>query len=394
MSPDPRSPNPSLVIAETRTLRLALPVLAAGVALAWFAGSTGGASLTLLVAIGFFAGIALYHAGFGFTAAWRRFILERRSVGLRAQLILLGLASLVFFPLIAGGSAFGHPVVGFVFPIGWALILGAFLFGIGMQLGGGCGSGTLFTVGGGSLRMVVTLAFFILGSTLATAWSDSWLAWPGFAPVSIVERLGPFPALVVMIGVLALLYVGVSRSEHTRHSALASILKPQSQWLTGPWSLAAGAVALALVNIAVLLVYGWPWGITSAFALWGSKIAALIGFAPSSWAYWKGQEAALSLPVLADPVSVTNFGIILGAMLAALLAGKFRPALSIPLPSLLAAIVGGILLGIGARLGTGCNIGAFFSGTVSGSLHGWVWLVFAFAGNIIGVRLRPVFRLD
>jgi uncharacterized protein len=53
-----------------------------------------------------------------------------------------------------------------------------------------------------------------------------------------------------------------------------------------------------------------------------------------------------------------------------------------------------LLLGVGARLGTGCNIGAFFSGTVSGSLHGWVWLVAAFAGNIVGVKLRPLFRLD
>lgn len=387
-------PNPGLALPAPRLARLALPVLAACGGLAWLAGTNGGVTFVLLAAIGVFAGLALYHASFGFTAAWRRFILERRSVGLRAQLILLGLASLAFFPLIAGGTAFGHPVSGFVFPIGWALALGAFLFGTGMQLGGGCGSGTLFTVGGGSLRMVVTLAFFILGSTLATAWSDVWLAWPSLPPVSILERFGLAPALLIMLVLLAALYFGVSKLEKARHGTLPSLLKPESRWLTGPWSLLAGAVALAVVNIAVLLIHGWPWSITSAFALWGSKIAMLIGFQPSGWAYWQGQEAALSQPVLTDPVSVTNFGIILGAMLAAVLAGKFRPSLAIPLSSLAAAILGGLLLGIGARLGTGCNIGAFFSGTVSGSLHGWGWLVFAFAGNIVGVRLRPLFRLD
>jgi uncharacterized membrane protein YedE/YeeE len=30
------------------------------------------------------------------------------------------------------------------------MVFGAFLFGIGMQLAGGCASGTLFTVGGGA----------------------------------------------------------------------------------------------------------------------------------------------------------------------------------------------------------------------------------------------------
>ena len=43
------------------------------------------------------------------------------------------------------------------------------MFGIGMQLGGGCASGTLYTVGGGSTRMIVTLAAFVIGSVVATA---------------------------------------------------------------------------------------------------------------------------------------------------------------------------------------------------------------------------------
>lgn len=392
MTPAPSSP-PTPTSPIDMAFRLA-PVLLAFVLLSSITASLGGAKLALLSGIGLFAGIALYHASFGFTAAWRRFILERRSAGVRAQIVLLALASLAFFPLIAKGQIFGHPVGGFVFPIGWALVVGAFLFGIGMQLGGGCGSGTLFTVGGGSLRMVVTLAFFIFGSTFATAYSESWLGWPSFPPVSIIERLGPVSGLGVMLGILALLMLVAGKAEKARHGGVHSIFKPENRWITGPWSLVAGAAALAAVNIAVLLVQGWPWGITSAFALWGSKVAALIGLMPAGWAYWKGQEAALIDPVLADPVSVTNFGIILGAMLASVVAGKFRPSLAIPLRSLMAAIIGGILLGIGARLGTGCNIGAFFSGTVSGSLHGWVWLVFAFAGNAVGVRLRPLFRLE
>ena len=100
---------------------------------------------------------------------------------------------------------------------------------------------------------------------------------------------------------------------------------------------------------------------------------------------------ALSESVFADITSVMNFGIIAGAMLAAALAGRFAPSLRIPLRSLVAAVIGGLLLGYGARIAYGCNIGAYFSGIASGSLHGWLWAVAAFAGNIVGVKLRPFF---
>uniref|UniRef100_UPI0013CEBDF7 YeeE/YedE thiosulfate transporter family protein n=1 Tax=Pseudomonas viridiflava TaxID=33069 RepID=UPI0013CEBDF7 len=58
---------------------------------------------------------------------------------------------------------------------------------------------------------------------------------------------------------------------------------------------------------------------------------------------------------------------------------------------IVAAVIGGLLLGYGSRLAYGCNIGAYFSGIASGSLHGWLWLVAAYAGDVIGVRLRPIF---
>ncbi len=89
-----------------------------------------------------------------------------------------------------------------------------------------------------------------------------------------------------------------------------------------------------------------------------------------------------------------NFGIILGAGLAAGLAGKFAPKAAIPIGSLLAAVVGGMLMGYGARLSFGCNIGALFSGIASGSLHGWLWFAAAFAGSHLGIAVRPLFGLD
>ncbi|HAY15615.1 MAG TPA: hypothetical protein DCX51_01430, partial [Halomonas sp.] len=132
---------------------------------------------------------------------------------------------------------------------------------------------------------------------------------------------------------------------------------------------------------------------TSAFALWGAKSFELVGGDVSQWGYWQapGNAAALEASVWSDITTVMNVGIMLGALAAANLAGRFAPNFRIPLKSVLAAVIGGIMLGYGARLAFGCNIGAYFSGIASGSLHGWVWMAAAFAGNMAGVKLRPLF---
>ena len=54
----------------------------------------------------------------------------------------------------------------------------------------------------------------------------------------------------------------------------------------------------------------------------------------------------------------------------------------------------GIAMGLGARLAGGCNIGAYFSGIASFSLHGWAWGVLALVGTWIGLKLRPLFGLS
>src|ERR1700692_1024085 len=99
-----------------------------------------------LYLLGAAMGLVLYHAAFGFTSAWRVFIADRRGEGLRAQMLMLAIAVMLFFPALSAGSIFGQPVHGNVSPVGVSLLFGAFIFGIGMQIGGGCASGTLYTV--------------------------------------------------------------------------------------------------------------------------------------------------------------------------------------------------------------------------------------------------------
>jgi uncharacterized protein len=396
MSTAASSTVPSGVGLNPKPLGISLLLIVLG---AWYLAQTVDTKHAALFVVGALLGLALYHAAFGFTSAWRVFIADGRGAGLRAQMIMLAVGVALFFPALSAGTLFGNPVTGLVSPAGTSVVVGAFLFGIGMQLGGGCASGTLYTVGGGSTRMIVTLAAFVAGSVIATAHMPFWTALPHLQPISLVNTLGLLPALLLNWAVFALIAVVTVLVEKRRHGRLvAPVLRPvqASPWLHGPWPLVAGAIALVVLNFATLALSGRPWGVTSAFALWGAKAAQLVGIDTASWTYWstKANAAALAAPVSHDVTSVMDIGIVLGAMLAAALAGRYAPQWRVPLRSLVAAVVGGLLLGYGARLAYGCNIGAYFSGIVSGSLHGWLWLVAAFAGNVIGTRLRPLFGLE
>ena len=389
------SPQPATGLDETLLIQrwpvvgaLALALLTASLAF-----PHGGWRFVAATAIGLFAGVALYHAAFGFTGAWRRIVTEGRGGGLRAQMLLLALTCAVSYPLLAYGRPDwlgGGGVGGFVFPFGWAVAFGAFLFGVGMQFGGGCGSGTLFTAGGGSSRMVVTLAAFIAGSLIGTAHVPWWNTLPAFPAVSLVKAWGPWMALAASLGVFAAIYAVALAIERRRHGSFEP-LREQRSWLRGTWSPWTGAVAIAMVGIATFLVLGRPWGITSGFALWGAKIADALGLGVRDWTFWRWDwaRASLDASVFADATSVMNFGIVAGAMMAAGLASKYRPVLRLPLKEVATAIVGGLLMGYGARLSFGCNIGAYLGGIASGSLHGWFWALFAFAGSSLTALAKP-----
>ncbi len=66
---------------------------------------------------------------------------------------------------------------------------------------------------------------------------------------------------------------------------------------------------------------------------------------------------------------------------------RSTPALAAGTAIVLGAALRGLLLGYGARIAYGCNIGAYFSGIASSSLHGWIWGITAFAGSIMGTHL-------
>lgn len=380
--------------------RVQMSWLAAGLAAAGllpFFASEYGDDKALLAVIGILLGVALYHGALGFTGAYRRLFVSGDVSGVMVQLVMLAVASALFAPVLAEGQAFGRTVSGAVAPVGVSMIIGAFVFGIGMQLGGGCGSGTLFTVGGGDTRMIVTLAFFCIGGfwgSLDLAW---WRTLPEIPGVSLGQVWGYGPALAAQFAVLGSVYLVLKRFARGASRPLWPAAGVSWQnLLHGPWPLVLAGTVLAVLNWGTLVTAGHPWSITWGFTLWGAKAAALAGWDPISSGFWSSgfQARALTAPVLSDTTSVMDIGIIVGALVAAATAGRMIPTLRIPPKHLVASVVGGLMLGYGARLAYGCNIGAFFSGVASTSLHGWVWILAALPGNWLGVKLRPYFGLS
>jgi len=336
--------------------------------------------------IGAFAGFALYHASFGFTSAWRRIVTERRGTGLRYQFLLIISVSTVSFPLLAYGAEWGLPTGGFIMPMGVGLAVGAFMFGFGMQFAGGCGSGTLFVTGGGSTRMVVTLSAFVVGSFMGTWHLGWWNGLPRLPAWSMVKNLGPGTAWLVLasgLGAIALLTIIIERRTH------GSLEKRRTteSFLKGKWSLLAGAMGLTLVCVSTFIVVGRPWGVTWGFALWGAKVAQALGMDVAAIPFWEN-SSALTNSIFMDTTSVMNFAIIAGAFAAAALAANFRPVWKLSAMEIVTAILGGLLMGYGARLSYGCNIGAYVGGLTSGSLHGWLWGALAFVGSSLAVMFR------
>ncbi|GAB1461206.1 YeeE/YedE family protein [Thauera sp.] len=356
--------------------------------------------LLALLGIGF--GAVLQGARFGFTTGWRDFIERRDPQGLWAQMLLMVLAAALTLPLLAGS---GGELVGAVAPLTISLVLGAFLFGAAMQLADGCGSGTLYKAGGGSPLSFVVLPTFAFGSFLGASHQPAWIELGGLPAVDLLAFGWP-TALALTVagcGLVAWLAGRVARNARgdappspqavaeqlvrTGTASFVAAARPaQSRWATRWW---LGALLLAVLYLAHLVVAGQPWGIVYGMGVWGAKAVSALGWDLSGDAFWGVAPHAQRLvePILADVTSVTNIGLIYGAIAAS----RWNGAPKFTAPSgrrLAAAAVAGLVMGYSARMAFGCNVGAYLGGIASASLHGWVWFALAFAGSIVGVRIR------
>ena len=374
------SPGATVAAGATRApslwaqrLPIAIVVLALFGWLLWSVSSRQ--ALLLLVGVGLGWGLAA--ARFGFTTGWRILVEQRDPSGVYGQIILLALLAAVSMPMLAHfpetHAALGPPSI--------SLLVGAFVFGLCMQIADGCGSGTLYKAGLGVPLNMGILPLFALGSFLGSVHLNGWLALGALEPVGLVQSFGATGALLATLAALAVVAVLVGLWSGQRFS-FSSMPR---RWV---W----GAVALALFAALNLFIAGQPWGVVYGFGLWAAKGATALGlFDPTQNAFWSdpGHAQRLSQTLLLDVTSITNIGILAGALWVA----PRRPQDAKPLTGQqwLIGLAAGFIMGYSSRLAFGCNVGAMVSGISTGSLHGWIWVPMAFLGTLIGIRVRRRF---
>ncbi len=164
-------------------------------------------------------------------------------------------------------------------------------------------------------------------------------------------------------------------------------------WFKDAWPYVTGAVLLSAFQIITFATTGNPWGVSGTLAYWGAWIFELVGGNVDTWYYFssEGAQRTLDAGFLQHGGTMQNLGIIIGALFASLAACQFKIKKLKTVRQVVAAVLGGLLMGYGARIGFGCNIGALYSGISSLSLSGWVFGIFLFAGAYVGSKLLVKF---
>jgi uncharacterized membrane protein YedE/YeeE len=141
-----------------------------------------------------------------------------------------------------------------------------------------------------------------------------------------------------------------------------------------PWLVWGSAVLVATLNV-FLFAFDRPWTASDGLRNWGDWVLTGVGVV----------RRPDLLPPWLYSGSILNLGVIVGGTVASLLSREF--AIRVPVPGELAkGGLGGLLMGVGAVLAFGCNIGGFFSATSALSLSGLGMMLGLGAGAFIGLR--------
>ncbi|MBS5939052.1 YeeE/YedE family protein [Clostridium sp.] len=386
--------------------------------------------LALFLITGLMLGYVLQRSRFGFAGGVRKIAMTGDGKLSKALLFLfaitvIGTAGIHYAGAQGGAEAAFRaakdvatiPGTGSVSAISLGFIVGGILFGIGMVLGGGCASGTLSDTGEGSVRGLIVLFFFCIGGMLGT-WNlpslKKTFLYENSLTVYLPDTFGYVGAVLVSLLLLLGLYFIVKIYENKRKKAGTQKLEEYAEWekaieeekeykvlsnktyhklFVERWSFFTGASLIAILFIFIINTTNSSWGASGPYTHWGVWLFSKLGIDFGAIEAFKGSIGVVSKGILNDPVSVRNIGIILGAAICMLLAGRWKLTVNFKAKDVAFYGLGGILMGYGAKLAGGCNVGALFSGIANLSLSGWVFLVTLVVGGLLGVKLVKKFNI-
>jgi len=232
------------------------------------------------------------------------------------------------------------------------LMLGAFLFGMGMILAGCCTAGIFVRFAEGYVIHIYTLISIIVGYLIANShYRKVWAPFVAKSPVVFLpEKLGWIGGIVVHLAIILVLYMIARKHERNISPSDSTIYL-------------VGAILFGILNILHYIVLDSSLSITGGF-------------------FWFVDQSGVTVAH-----NIRNFGLFVGALFSVLFFSDFRLKKIRSFKQVFTAITGGLFMGYGAGIAGGCNINAFFNATACLSLSGWVFMIFLFAGTYVGMKL-------
>ena len=303
-------------------------------------------------------GVILQHSRLCFVSATTEPFITSSTEHFRAILIGIFTSSLgiIVIKYLSNGTLDLLGVSAISFP----LILGAFIFGIGMVLCGSCSAGMFVRLAEGYIIHIVTIVCVIVGYLFAnshyqTLWAPFIVKMPA---IFLPHEIGWTGAITSHMILIILLYLVALKIEFGTTSSNSTT------FLTG-------GILLGLFVILHYIILDSSWSVTGAF-FWLSEL--------SNFKKPSIMSAALGS-------NIRNIGLFVGALISALFFAQFKIKQIRSPKQCLTNIIGGLLMGYGACIASGCSISAFFIGAASLSLSAWVFMICLFAGAFVGIKL-------
>lgn len=353
-------------------------------------------ALVALLGLGF--GVVLQRSRFCFYCIFRDSFEYKDPRGLLGLIVALLVGTLgyhavfgAFLPAVDGTRLPPDAHIGVV---SWVLPFSALIFGFGMAIAGSCISAQFYRLGEGLSSAPIALLGTALGFALGFfSWNFLYLnSMQSGVTVWLPNLFGYGGSLLAQLFILGGLAVYLMRQltkfnlnqkpvPHSHSNPFTLIF--EQRWPAWVGGIFVGFIAvIAYFRVGALGVTAELGSIVrttlDAHTLLQGRLEGLDGFS--------GCATAVKQALLSNN-GVFVLSLVIGSLIAALLAGQFKPQKLTRLASG-RALLGGILMGWGAMVSLGCTVGVLLSGIMAAAVSGWLFAVFCFIGAWLGWRLR------
>ncbi|HHY72079.1 MAG TPA: YeeE/YedE family protein [Bacillus bacterium] len=314
-------------------------------------------------------GFVMQRGRFCLTGGFRDMYIAKDNRMFYALLIAIAVQSVGVYSLIQIGK-FEYSAGAFPWT---AVIVGAFIFGIGIVLAGGCATGTWYRAGEGLIGSWIALTGYMLMSAIMKsgplATVNESFKTTQLPTNSISESFGI--SVWVLIAIFVAIVFAIVVKELRKPKVVIPAMKPKRTGLAHLLFEKRWHPFFTAILVGLIATLAWPLSAATG------RVFGLGITTPS---------ANILQYLVSGDVKILNWGVflVLGIFLGSFIAAKASREFRFRMPDTktgVTSFIGGILMGFGASLAGGCSIGNGLVMTAMMTWQGWVGLMFMILGT-------------